>query len=323
MDEPRHKVLLSDDDASNRLVLSSILTKAGYDVAAVDCGERALEVARAGAPDLFLLDVEMPGLDGLEVCRLLKRDEALARIPVVFITSRDQTDDILAGFEAGAADYVTKPVKRAELLARVRTHVRLYQSILELERLNRLALDANPLTGLPGNNSLSGEVSRALADGERACVIYCDLDNFKAFNDKYGFARGDEAIRFAARVIGDAVRSSCGRDGFVGHIGGDDFAVLVPDEKAKGVGEEIARLFDEGAPRLYDPEDRLTRGIMSVSRAGEAQRFPIMSISMGGVSLARGGFAHYLEVAGACAEVKKLAKREAGSCLCFDRRGGC
>jgi diguanylate cyclase (GGDEF)-like protein len=320
MDEKKHTVLVADDDPGNRILLKKILRSAGYDVVDVTSGSEVFEAAAKTVPDLFLLDVVMPGMDGIEVCRRLKQDDWMKNVPVIFITTRDKTNDILAGFEAGASDYVAKPVSRPELLARVRAHIRLYHSMLELERLNELALDANPLTGLPGNNSLTEAITRAIEDGLELCVIYCDMDNFKAFNDKYGFARGDEAIRFAARVIMNETNAVCGPGCFLGHIGGDDFAVIVPSDRAESVAARIGRSFDLGILDLYDARDREAGFLVSLGRKGEEQKFPLMHISMGGVHLGNHNFSHYLEVANMCAEVKKQAKMKPGSCVFFDRR---
>jgi len=320
MDESRYTVLVADDDPGNRILLKKILRSAGYNVVDVTNGREALEAAAGTVPDLFLLDVVMPEMDGIEACKRLKQDGWLRNIPVIFITTKDKTDDIIAGFEAGASDYVAKPVSRPELLARVRTHIRLYHSILELERLNELALDANPLTGLPGNNSLAEAITHAIEDGQELCVIYCDMDNFKAFNDKYGFARGDKAIRFAAQVILDSTNDACGTGCFLGHIGGDDFAVIVPSDKAERVAAKIGRSFDLGILDLYDSRDREAGYLVSLGRKGEEQKFPLMHISMGGVHLGNHNFRHYLEVANMCAEVKKQAKLKPGSCVFFDRR---
>lgn len=208
------------------------------------------------------------------------------------------------------------------MLARARTQIRLYHSILELERLNQLALDANPLTGLPGNNSVAEAITRAIEDHSHLCVVYCDMDNFKAYNDKYGFARGDRAIQYAADTIQGAMQSICGPGFFIGHIGGDDFSVLVPSEKATLVAEEIARRFDDGVAKLYNPEDLKEGGIVSINRQGHRQNFPIMALSMGGVDLSQRAFKHYLEVANLCADVKKIAKEMHGSSIFFNRRNG-
>jgi PleD family two-component response regulator len=321
MSEAKPHILVADDDPRIRNLLKSILVQSGYRVSLTEDGEMALEFDAGDPPDLFLLDISMPGIDGLEVCRRLKSNPETSRIPVIFISAMDETDDILKGFETGAADYITKPITPQTTLARVRTHLKSHEMICELERLNRLALDANPLTGLPGNNSVQEAIARAAGASAPGCVIYCDLDNFKAFNDKYGFARGDQAILFTARVLDEAARTCCGENAFLGHIGGDDFTLLVPSDMAETVGEEVSRRFDGGVGRLYDEGDRLAGGIRSTSRSGEEVFFPVMTISMGAVDMSKRRWEHHLEVVEACTEVKKYAKTKTGSVLCFDRRG--
>jgi len=320
LEQKTHTILIADDDPATLMLLRTMLSKTEYNVITVGGGAEVLEKVNEVTPDLFLLDIMMPGMDGLEVCRNLKQDVRLNQIPVVFITVKVNTDDLLHGFEAGAADYITKPVKKPELLARINTHIRLYHSILELERLNQLAFDANPSTGLPGNNSINEAITRAIEGGSALCVIYCDLDDFKAFNDKYGFVRGDRAINYTAAVIRQCMEAVCGPGCFIGHIGGDDFIIIVPSEMAKAVADEVILRFDKGIREFYDPEDVKAGCIVSHDRQGQEKKFPIMSISMGGVDLSPKTFNHYLEVADACAEIKKTAKAITGSSICFERR---
>ncbi|MHC5078617.1 MAG: response regulator, partial [Planctomycetota bacterium] len=271
MGGPGATILVADDDPRIVHLLEGLLTKGGYRVLTAADGREVLQQIEDRLPDLFVLDITMPEMDGLQVCRHLKGEDRTRQIPVIFISAMDETDDILRGFEVGAADYITKPVTPAVVLARVRTQLSLYQSFLELERLNRLALDANPLTGLPGNNSIMEMIGKTVEEARELCVIYCDIDHFKSFNDKYGFARGDKVILFTANAIQQAlIATGCGGF-FIGHIGGDDFTLIVPLEKAQAVGEEIARIFDEGIGGFYDPGDREAGGILSLNRKGEEE----------------------------------------------------
>ena len=191
----------------------------------------------------------------------------------------------------------------------------------ELEALYGLALDANPMTGLPGNNSIAYAIKKALEDGARMCVIHTDLDNFKAFNDKYGFARGDAVIGFTADLLNMAVGTFDDADSFVGHIGGDDFVILVSSHCAAAVADIIIREFDALIADYYDENDLRNGFISSENRLGGNEDFPIMTISMAGVDLSCGRYTTYMEVNDICVEVKKKAKSTPGSIFFMDLRG--
>ena len=318
-DAPKRNILIVDDAVENINILMELL-KPEYKTFFAKNGEKALELARAKAPDLVLLDIVMPEMNGYEVCRRLKAEPSTADIPVIFISSKAEVDDETKGFEIGAVDYITKPISPSIVKARVANHLKLRDAMQELKRLYSMAMDANPMTGLPGNNSVAQRIENALRDNEEACVIYGDLDNFKAYNDKYGFACGDDVLRFTAQVIQETAQKHGGIAPFIGHIGGDDFVLVVPADSAKKVGDEIIRNFDTGVVQFYSPEDASAKCIQSVNRHGEKQTFPLISISLAGVDLSLHEYTKYLQVNDACAETKKVAKSEVGSCLRFNRR---
>lgn len=196
----------------------------------------------------------------------------------------------------------------------------LIQKNKKLEQLYSLALDANPMTGLPGNNSVREAITKAIDSGEPCCVIYADLDNFKGFNDKYGFARGDKAILFTATTLKNSISASRFQDAFIGHIGGDDFVLIVPSDLSQKIVHTIIQEFDHKVIQFYDEHDAANGFISSVNRKGSPENFPIMSISMAGVDLAQGKYSGYFKVNDACAELKKKAKSEPGSCFHIDKR---
>lgn len=325
-DRKRHTVFVVDDSRTSIVMLKGVLRQTGtFDIVTAASGEEALQRVEEGAPDIFLLDVMMPGIDGYELCRRLKDDERFSDIPVMFITGQTETEDLVKGLDVGAVDYITKPFNRAEVLARVRTHLRLYDALREIERLRQLALDANPLTKLPGNQTIKERIQAAIEASEDVSVIYGDLDNFKPYNDRYGFAAGDRVIKFAADVLSRQVAALEGDEsslGFVGHIGGDDYVVVLRDALSDELGRRVAQAFDEGILAFYDEADRERGCIVSKSRQGEVQEFPIMGLSMAGVRLSDRPFEHHLQVANVCAEVKKEAKAIPGTNLVMDRRRG-
>lgn len=315
-----HTVLIADDSPSNLQLLFDILSKAGYEVLAAENGQEVLEIIEEAKPDIFLLDVMMPRMDGLDLCRKLKSDFRFEKTPIIFITAKSASEDIVRGFAAGAVDYVLKPFNEAEILARVHTHIHMHEVVMELERMRQLALDSNPLTQLPGNNSIMRAINDAVKGGQPLSVIYADLDNFKALNDKYGFAVGDDVLRFTAGVIVSAVERFCGKGGMVGHVGGDDFVFILETCKAADVARAIIRDFDRGVSQFYNAQDVERGAIEVLDRAGKQQSFPLTTISLGIVELDGQQFSHHLEVASMCAEVKKIAKSISGSSFFTNRR---
>lgn len=188
--------------------------------------------------------------------------------------------------------------------------------------LRQSALDSNPLTRLPGNNSITEAVKRAVETNEDKVVVYGDIDLFKPFNDKYGFLRGDEVILFTSRIISGAIESICCRENeyFLGHIGGDDFMFIVPASSIDEIANKIIADFDGGIASFYDKEDVKRGYIESINRRGEPERFQIMTLSMGGVALKDRGIKHYLDLVAICAQVKHKAKSVQKSNLYLEHR---
>jgi len=316
----KQSILIVDDEKNNIDLLVNLL-KNHYDLMVSRSGEKAIQLALSShPPDLILLDIIMPKMDGYEVCQILKANHKTQDIPIIFVTAMCDDDDEFKGLGMGAIDYITKPIRPAIVRARVKNHIERYLALRELERLNKLAFDANPSTGLPGNNSIAEAISQALDDQRDVCVIHADLDHFKAFNDKYGFARGDDVIRFTSDTLKRVLMETNSENMFIGHIGGDDFVLITSASDCENIANTIIQRFDAGIQAFYDDQDHDQKGIVSVNRAGEQQFFPIMSLSLSGVDLSKRTFTQYIEVNDVCAEVKKVAKSIPGSCFFMDRR---
>jgi diguanylate cyclase (GGDEF)-like protein len=315
------KILIVDDVPENIRMLMEIL-KQEYATIPATSGESALEkILSSPQPDLVLLDILMPVMDGYEVCRRLKENQITRDIPVIFITSVSETLDNARAFELGAMDYITKPFNPATVKARVKTHVNMRRAILELKQLYKIALDANPITGLPGNNSIRKAINRAFKNKSSQVLIYTDLDNFKVYNDTYGFARGDEVLLATSAILKEAVLSiDTSGEAFIGHIGGDDFVLMVSAELCHRVAKIIIQRFDRQVLDFYKSSDIEAGFIVSDNREGTRQQFPLISISMGGVDLSTGKYDHYLKINDACSEVKKKAKEIPGSVFFMNRR---
>jgi diguanylate cyclase (GGDEF)-like protein len=301
------RVLVVEDDAPTRAAVRSLLEDEGYDcVEAID-GEAALEQIRRGHMDLVLLDLGLPNMSGAEVQRELRRDPRTRFVPILFLTGEMNREAKLAVFEAGADDYIGKPYDAAELLARVGAAIRRSSDLRAL----------NPLSGLPGNTTITEEIEARLARRDHFALLYVDIDRFKEFNDHYGFARGDRMIG----LVADILERTAGGDGrFVGHVGGDDFVALAPAEEAEDLAERMIRCFDEAVPTLYDTEDRARGSIQARDRRGTLRRIPFATLSIGIVSATPGRFESATAAARAAAEVKEVAKRRPGSSWAVDRR---
>ncbi len=317
----KKRILVADPEVFTLATLIGTL-KDSYHVVVAKNGQDVFKQLKKEAIDLIVLETRLPDMDGFELCRQLKADEQTKQIPVIFITAKSSVADEERGFLAGAVDYIAKPFNAPTVMARIKNQLKLSDAIAELKRLNQLALDANPNTGLPGNNSIHREIQRVVDEKLDVCVIYADLDHFKIYNDTYGFAQGDNVIIFTANVIRVALQVAGCDDCFVGHIGGDDFVFIVPADKCRAVGEEIVKRIDRGIAEFYNRKD-LERGyVVAISREGEEKRHPLLSLSMGGINLAQRRVDSAFEIIDTCTEMKKAAKKRPGSHLLICKRQG-
>jgi diguanylate cyclase (GGDEF)-like protein len=176
------------------------------------------------------------------------------------------------------------------------------------------------MTGLAGNVAIEDEIERRVAEGTTFAILYVDLDRFKAYNDRYGFLRGDEVIKETGRAIDHAASQIAGTDAFVGHAGGDDFVVVVPPEQATAVAQQVVQAFDEMIPTMYDDVDRTNGYIEVTNRRGDLQRFPMLTMSIGIASTEKRTFRHYAEAVTVAMEMKQYTKESGASSWSIDRR---
>ena len=304
------KVLVTDDDPFIARLLEIELRAAGYDVRVASDGEMALGIAREWTPELVLADVMMPNMDGFELTRNLRQDSKTSTVSVIMLTARGLSADKLEGFSVGADDYIVKPFDTPELLARIR-------GVLRRSREMRAQ---SPLTGLPGNVRIENEIDLRVRAGGSFAILYADIDNFKSYNDHYGFMRGDHVIQWTARLIQDVTLQTAGTEAFVGHVGGDDFVVVCLAEEAEDLAKRIIARFDAEASEMYDAEDRERGSIEVPNRMGEVQTFPIVTVSIGIATTARRTFSHYAEAVAIASEMKSYTKGTQGSSWAVDRR---
>lgn len=260
MDSPPANILIVDDVEDNLEILGDILTFNGYEIQTARSGEAALKRAQDSRPDLILLDILMPGMDGFEVCTRLKTDESTRDIPVIFVSSMTDIDSKVMGFKLGGVDYINKPFQHAEILVRVNTHITMLRLRKHLEEQNaeleRLA-NTDYLTDLYNRrrffHAAEEELAEATRNGLPISITLIDLDHFKQVNDTHGHLVGDRVLIHVAQLI----RSRCRKNDVAARYGGEEFAILHPalDRQSAFLVAERIRKEVEGTPFLYEQDE--------------------------------------------------------------------
>ncbi len=267
------KILIVDDLPTNIKVLGELL-RGQYELLVATNGLKAVSIAKEMMPDLILMDVMMPEMDGFSAAEIIKKDEITSDIPIIFITAKGETSDIVKGFEAGGQDYITKPPNPEELFARVNTHIELKQSkqaikdyAAELKKANSDLQELNAklefmawhdqLTGLPNRrhmrNRIKDEQARSVRNNKPFALVMGDIDNFKHVNDTHGHEAGDEILKHISQIIMSSLRNQDS----MSRWGGEEFLILLPETDIKGAvtASEKIRLRIESEPLDYNGEN--------------------------------------------------------------------
>ncbi len=302
------RVLVVDDDPAIRAICAEVLRGHRYLVDEAESCAAARRLVLEQRPDVVLVDVQLPDGDGFSLLEGLADARAVEPFAAVFLTARGEVADKVRGLRLGADDYLTKPFDAQELVARI-------DAVL---RRREVALHASPMTRLPGGRSIDQEVERRLDAQLPFALSYVDLDNLKAYNDTYGYAKADGVVLQTGRILRDVVLQQGGEGAFLGHVGGDDFVLLTGPERAKTVCADIIATFDRVIPLYYDREDRERGFIEGADRYGTRRKFPILSLSIATVVAPPGRFRDHAGLARAAAELKQRAKRIPGSVHLLD-----
>jgi diguanylate cyclase (GGDEF)-like protein len=307
---PLHIFLLTQDE---RLVASfqSLWPADQISWTVFPGGQRVLDQVFSDPPDIIITEQFLPGFNGVEMLGMLKEENVYRRICAVLMV-KDEDIPALSSASAhiGADSLIALPTSDDELRLRVE---------IALNRVT-MTLDANPLTRLPGNTSIINITQRLISSRTDFALAYVDIDNFKPYNDKYGFSRGDEVLLMAARLLVNTVSEQQCQPSFAGHIGGDDFVFILPRDVMERACARLAHDFDAIVPSFYDPEDRTRRSILSYDRQGRELVFPILSISIAVVLNIGAKYTHYAQLSHAAGQLKKVAKATLGSNYVIDRR---
>lgn len=309
------RILVVEDDEDIIELISELVKQAKFKVFVAKNGPEALKLAKELLPTLILLDIRIPLMDGFAICPQLRDNFSTSHIPIVAISGVcKDIDDKVKGLDLGADDYITKPFSGRELIARIKA----------ILRRTHLEKGCNPLTELPGNTAIEQQIKSRLNLGQIFTVLYSDLDNFKPFNDYYGYNKGDQVIKSLSRIFIEAVENLGNSNDFVGHIGGDDFILITTPDKSKSIADWVIDRLASLSEKLFDKE-ALERGYLEITdRRGEVSKFPTtIGITIAAVtSTPDNQLRSHVKISDSLAEVKRYGKKQSGSVFVVDRRGG-
>lgn len=304
------EVYIIDDDETSLMVFKALF-KNDTDYKFISVKSEQIDVALNNIPSLIIINEDAIQRNVVELCKQIRRNEDNTITPVIVVSSNKEKQHRVEILRQSVEYYIKKPVDEEYL----------YHTIKNLGRLLTINRTISPLTGLPGNVQIHAELKKRLTKREEFAVLYVDLDNFKSYNDIYGFLKGDQIIQFTAEVILSGIHQLFTEGTFVGHIGGDDFIAIIPyNNKLESLCQTMVATFDKGIKRFFTEADR-EKGYLEVeNRKGIMEQFPLTSVSVGVIVAEKGRFANILEIGEVSTQVKHLAKSIPGSSYAIDRR---
>lgn len=308
----RCKVLVVEDTQTLLQMVTMTLEERGYTVYKASDGVSALEILAEETPEAVVLDINLPDIDGFELCKRIKSGPRSRNIPVLMMTAMGKSGFEVMSIEAGADDFIPKPIDPMVLDARI-------QMVVRRMRRERFA---NALTGLPANALTEERLSFLITREKPFSLSLVDIDGFRAFNRRYGHDRGDLVIRHLAGLIVEALRFNGASDPFVGHLGGDDFVYISDPENSERVGESITKGFELSVMDFYDDEDRAHGGFNLKTRTGEVQRYGPLTVSVGTVNVTGRMPESVVALMDVADELLGYAKKLGGGVAVSERRTG-
>ncbi|GAB4413481.1 MAG: response regulator [Anaerolineae bacterium] len=284
------RILVVEDDFDISNMLRIYFGGLGYDVQVAPRGEEALQLTRKQLPQLIVLDIMLPDIDGYEVCRRLRSTTRTSHIPIIFLTQKDERSDKIAGLELGADDYITKPFDIEELKLRVKN---------QIDRAERDHY-TDPNSGLPSSALIEEKLREIMRESKTWAYLDIKLQHFDAFKDVYGFVAGNDVLRFMALLMGEVVDEMGTPNDFLGHTGSDNFVLITYSDKAEALVKRLTDRFAEEVPTHYSFIDR-ERGFMMK----DEEKIPLMSLAVGWVTNARRQFADIREITELAAESRR------------------
>lgn len=304
------RILVVDDEENLRNILEFQLRGEGYAVRGLGRGDETLPTVLQWKPDLVLLDLMMPGMDGFGVCRALRSHDSTQGLPIIVITARGDAATRLQALVAGAHEFLVKPYAWDELLARI-------HNVMELARRHA---GAPSFVGLPGSAAAEAQIARLLHGKEDFAFLSFDVDHFRRFNEKFGYEKGDELVQLLARLAVDLVEEAESAVKFVGHLGGDEFVILVNPLAALRVAEGLIRGFDREARRLFPAREAERGSYEVVNRRGKRETVPLPALTVALIDHVQERQLHPRQLADVAAELRGYGKSRAGSIVVCERR---
>ena len=305
----RQEIYIIDDDESSILVFEELF-KNDKEFKFISVTSDKIDYALKNIPSIIIINEDAIEVDVLELCKRIRRDEDNSITPIIVVSSETERNHRIEILKESVEYYIKKPVNAQYL----------YYTIKNLSRLLTINRRISPLTGLPGNVQIHAELKKRISNHEEFSVLYLDLDNFKAYNDVYGFLKGDEIIKFTADTIIRCIHSNIADNAFIGHIGGDDFIAIVPILHCEKLCESIIANFDVEVKKIFTEDDNEKGYIEVANRKGIIEQFPLTSISIGVVEADKDRFSNMLEIGEIGAQVKHAAKSVMGSSYAIDKR---
>ena len=303
------EIYIIDDDESSIIVFRELF-KNDPEYKFISVTSDQIDIALKNIPSIIIVNEDAIEVDVLDLCKKIRRDEDNSITPIIVVSSNSEKEHRIEILKESVEYYIKKPVNAQYL----------YFTIKNLSRLLTINRRISPLTGLPGNVQIHAELKKRISNKEDFSVLYLDLDNFKAYNDVYGFLKGDQIIKFTADTIIRSVHEYVPDGSFIGHIGGDDFIAILPILHCEDICESIISNFDAQVVKFFTEED-VEKGYIEVAnRKGVIEQFALTSISIGVVEADKGRFSNMLEIGEVGAQVKHLAKSIMGSSYSIDRR---
>ncbi len=303
-----NEIYIIDDDESS-IVIFKELFRDEPEYKFISVKTEQIDIALKNIPSLIVINEDAIDRDVIELCKKIRKDEDNTITPVIVVSSNNSRSHRMKILHESIEYFIKKPVDEGYL----------YYTVKNLTRLLETNRRVSPLTGLPGNVQIHSELKKRISNEEEFSVMYFDLDNFKSYNDVYGFLKGDKIIQFTAETIVGEIHAN-GEPGFVGHVGGDDFIAIVPSVDVENLCQRIIARFDSKVRNFFTEEDVRKGYIEVANRKGIMEKFPLTALSIAVVVVDKNRFRNILEIGDTAAQVKHAVKSVMGSSYIIDRR---